>query len=160
MIILEEPTTEEADFEAPEITQEDYMQTLRVAQKNNNSIDWAQEQKAAKLPSVKGGDYFAILASYKVGSEESYARDRSALIKSQINAKGLDVDFRIYRTQQSNHYALVFASKDGSQRSARDLMVVARENGISPDSFVQRDRNWVECPDPIWKAGSDACPAP
>lgn len=162
MVILEEPTTEAASepVEELEISQEDYMQTLRVAQKNNNSIDWAQEQKAAKLPSVKGGDYYAVLASYKVGKEEKYARDRTALIESQIVAKGLDVDFRIYRTQQSNHYALVFASSHGSQRAARDLMVLARENGISPDSFVERDRNWAACPAPVWKAGADACPAP
>jgi hypothetical protein len=92
--------------------------------------------------------WFAVLASYKVGEEEKFVVEDVARFNKMLKEGGsTSLKVGVYRTKLSNHYAIVLTPADGDadRTSARTLAGRARELGLSPDSFVQEDRDWVPC---------------
>jgi len=92
--------------------------------------------------------WFAVLASYKVGEEEKFVVEDVARFTKMLKESGATtLKLGVYRTKLSNHYAIVLTPADGDadRTSARALAGRARELGLSPDSFVQEDRDWVPC---------------
>ena len=92
--------------------------------------------------------WFAVLASYKVGEEEKFVVEDVARFNKMLKEGGsTSLKVGVYRTKLSNHYAIVLTPADGDadRTSARTLAGRARELGLSPDSFVQEDRDWTAC---------------
>ncbi|MEL6258269.1 MAG: hypothetical protein AAFQ67_04335 [Pseudomonadota bacterium] len=108
-------------------------------------------EKAVEQGVVVNSDRYrwqAVLASYKIGTEERFAVERFQLLQKQTaGALPPGVELKIYRTQISKHYALtLFAADDPySSGTARELVSDARANRWSPDSFLQRERTWIDC---------------
>lgn len=110
----------------------------------------AAETPAAPSKSYKGGrTWHAVLASYRVGGEESYAVERFEKLKRQIAKSGASADLKLYRTSISNHYAVALTPRDGSAEAARALVARARTEGWSTDAFAQSENTWISCSDPV-----------
>jgi hypothetical protein len=148
--------------EAPPQQQQQQQAVVDINPARN--LELRQEEGYLKKGAVRGGQaasegrWYAVLASYKPGEEESYAvADVQKFRKVIAESKTPGLDVQVFRTSLSDHYAIVLASADGSRESARDLAATARSLGLSNDSFVQDDRNWTRCDQTDSVAGLSAC---
>lgn len=94
--------------------------------------------------------FYTVLASYAVTEDSTYDseqgianhfRDLRARIGSQARLE-------IFRTEISNHFAIVISADQPTRESARALLVAARSQGWSSDAFVQESRQWRQCRTP------------
>jgi hypothetical protein len=104
--------------------------------------------------------HYAILASYSVSDRSTY--DDAAGAAAHFNrlaaaTSDAGVQLRVYRTDASNHFAIVLVAENGAEGAARELVAQARRLGWSPDAFVQAENNWTLCPNPRTVEGLRAC---
>lgn len=127
---------------------------LKVRSLEGISSKTVQTRSATEPTSA---DWFAVLASFQVGGEESYAAERFAAISEGIRRSGRSLDLRVYRTAISDHYVIVLAPESRSRDDARKLAAMARDFGWAKDAFVQDDRDWKRCEQTGSVEGLQAC---
>jgi hypothetical protein len=62
----------------------------------------------------------------------------------------------VYRTG-TGHFAIVLRPDPPTRDAARELTLLARREGWATDSFVQVERDWVQCKEPGSIDGLRAC---
>ena len=122
-----------------------------------------EETRASRETTVvpRAQTHHALLASYRVGAEEEFAVYQVAKLERQLAnlTTGADYAIRVYKTRNSNHYAVVLeevgVTRDAEQALA--LVNFARENGLADDAFAQDENSWTLCNDASTEAGLRAC---
>lgn len=119
-----------------------------IAQTSVRNLELKSRELSRKIAVVPEADrkWYAVLASYKVGTEEKYVVEDVAKFAARLKQAGVtNITPEVYRTSVSDLYVVVLASPDGGRDEARALVARAREMGLSVDAFVQEDRNWTQC---------------
>lgn len=133
-------------------------QQLEVATRN---LELQREEIVPRRArSAESGGYYAVLASYSTRDPVTFNEGRGAPAhyNALVQATSNDgVTVRVYRTNVSNHYAIVLVPDPATEEAARELMTRARREGWSTDAFVQQDRGWVACENPSTVEGLRAC---
>jgi hypothetical protein len=122
-----------------------------------NAVQQVAPPAASGAP-AKAGAWYAVLASYKVGSEDKYVPDDVAKFRKAIASAGdPSLKLEVYRTSVSNHFAIVLTPSTGTQDDARRLVSLARKRGWSPDAFAQVENRWTVCADPNTLTALQSC---
>lgn len=120
-----------------------------IAQTSVRNLELKSRELSRKIAIAPDAErkWYAVLASYKVGTEEKYVAEDVAKFTARLKQAGVtDLKPEVYRTSVSDLYVVVLSSPDGGRDEARTLVARAREMGLSADAFVQEDRNWTLCP--------------
>ncbi len=96
--------------------------------------------------------WFAVLASYTVGSGEKFAIDQmnslKPIIDEFVGPEKTSFGLGLYRTRQSNHYAIALypeISAADQRATARQLVELAKGQGWADDAFLQFGDSWSRC---------------
>ncbi len=119
----------------------------------------SKQETVQDLPRARG--YYAVLASYAVDDAKTYDRDLGVsrhYARLLAATRGAEGTLRLYRTRQSNHFAIVLATERPTRDAARNLVTIARANGWASDAFLQVDRDWQQCENPQNVRSADDCP--
>lgn len=119
-----------------------------IAQTSVRNLELKSRELSRKIAIAPDSErkWFAVLASYKVGTEEKYVVEDVAKFTARLKQAGVtNITPEVYRTSVSDLYVVVLASPDGGRDEARALVARAREMGLAADAFVQEDRNWTQC---------------
>ncbi len=138
---------------SPRVLQEATTQAVAAVELRLENLNLQRQESAPTKGSPTGsGESFAVLASYAVPDESTYDDALGAAAhfrKLQELTKVVPDELRLYRTQQSNHFAIVLAPQGEDTKArrarARDLVAQARREGWAVDAFVQVDRDWIRC---------------
>ncbi len=123
-----------------------------------NAVQQGGPPPTASGGAAKAGAWYAVLASYKVGSEDKYVPDDIAKFRQAIASAGdPSLKLEVYRTSVSNHFAIVLTPPTGTEDDARRLVSLARKRGWSPDAFAQAENRWMVCADPSTLAALQSC---
>ncbi len=106
------------------------------------------------------GGYYAVLASYAVDDPATYDGQRGVVadyrrLSAAAREEGATV--QVFRTSQSNHFAIVLTPQGLSRDGARELVAMARTRGWSRDAFVQDANQWVACAEPERISRANTC---
>lgn len=118
----------------------------------------ASAYRDAVQDAVSEGAWHAVLGSYVVGREESYAvadvqKLRQALPEAGDPALSIDV----YRTKSATYYAVVLSSPSKDRETANRLVATAQRLNWAGDAFATLDREWTRCAQPDTVEGLKAC---
>lgn len=120
-----------------------------IAQTSVRNLELKSRELTRKIAVAPDSErkWYAVLASYKVGTEEKYVVEDVAQFTTRLKQAGAtNLKLEVYRTSVSDLYVIVLSSPDGGRDEARALVARAREMGLAADAFVQEDRNWTLCP--------------
>ncbi|MEM7765987.1 MAG: hypothetical protein AAF253_00695 [Pseudomonadota bacterium] len=136
------------------------------AVKQSDNVDLRISQRTEAITAKKSGNmgeqprrYHAVLASYDVDADEKVVLDRVDLLRRQIEKSGArQLSARVYRTQISNHYAVVVEQEgQSSSKIASSLVERAKTQGWAYDAFMQAENTWTACGTPETVAAVRAC---
>jgi len=120
-----------------------------IAQTSVRNLELKSRELSRKIAVAPEAErkWYAVLASYKVGTEEKYVVEDVAKFTARLKQVGAaNLKLEVYRTSVSDLYVIVLSPPDGGRDEARALVARAREMGLAADAFVQEDRNWTLCP--------------
>jgi hypothetical protein len=118
---------------------------IAVAPVRNLDLRLKERMQTRDAAVLAREEWFAVLASYKVGAEEKVLVDHFAKLQKETGDY-TKAELRVYRTQ-SDLYTIVLAPNPPTQAAAKDLSALARKAGWARDSFWQPDKDWARCPD-------------
>lgn len=135
-----------------------------VAQSQNLDLRRALDEgtrRSGGAAASTSGRYYAVVASYSVDSRNTY--DERLGVSEHYNqiraAVGDTAEVQVFRTQVSNHFAIVLVPDGFTRENARDLVARARRDNLAADAFVQQERNWTRCANPAAIRDENACRA-
>ncbi|MEQ1617943.1 MAG: hypothetical protein ABL883_06320 [Terricaulis sp.] len=115
---------------------------------------------APSAAAAADGGYYAVLASYAVDDPATYDGQRGVVAdyrRLSAAAREGGATVQVFRTSQSNHFAIVLVPEGLSRDGARELVAMARTRGWSRDAFVQAANQWVTCAEPERISRSNSC---
>jgi hypothetical protein len=121
---------------------------IRPFQQASRNIDLRMSEGLQRSVQAAPGEWHAVLASYRAASEANVALEHFAELQKRVAGNDPAPQLAIYRTAQSDHYAIVIVPGATRER-ANNWVERARKEGWARDAFAQDNRNWKKCEDPL-----------